>query len=191
LPLKAKPLQQELTTTATLATLICTTQFKPDSTAPATTFNSYTKSKVETLGVYALDTIKLNKSWILSAGGRFDNLRTNYDQLASSGTRTIASRTDNVLSYSVGLTYKPAHNGSIYFDHGTSFNPSAEALTLSATSTSGGNTVNTKPEKNVIYELGTKWDLLKKRLSTTFAIYRAEKYNARENNPYGGEQLIK
>ena len=52
------------------------------------------------------------------------------------------------------LVYKPVSIGSIYFDAGTSFNPSAESLSLSAA------TANLPPEKNRTYEFGTKWDVL-------------------------------
>ena len=52
------------------------------------------------------------------------------------------------------IAYKPRSNGTIYFDAGTSSNPSAEALSLSAAN------VNLDPEKNRTFEVGTKWDLL-------------------------------
>jgi catecholate siderophore receptor len=138
------------------------------------TFNGVTKTKVDTIGVYALDTLKLNKSWELSLGIRYDNMRTNYDNLAATGVRTLLSQTNNVTSYSTGVVYKPAHNGSIYFNHGTSFNPSSESLSLSATTT------NLDPEKNTSYEVGTKWDLFKKRVSANAAVFRLDKDNARE-----------
>ncbi len=137
-------------------------------------FNGTTKTKVDTMGIYALDTLKLSKSWELSLGARYDNMRTNYDSLASNGVRTILSQTNNVLSYSTGVVYKPQKNGSIYFNHGTSFSPSSEQLSLSTT------TANLDPEKNISYEVGTKWDLFKKRLTANAAIYRVEKENARE-----------
>lgn len=156
------------TTNAQIPTQVA---FNYSGVTPTTT----SKAKIDTIGVYALDTIKLGKSWELSGGARLDNLQSDFDQYTyASKSRTLMSRTDNLLSYSVGVVYKPAHNGSIYFNHGTSFNPSAEALSLSAPTT------NLAPEKNTIYEVGTKWDLFKKRLSTTFAVFRAQKDNARE-----------
>ena len=48
------------------------------------------------------------------------------------------------------MVYKPVSIGSIYFDAGTSFNPSAESLSLSAS------TANLPPEKNRTYEFGTQ-----------------------------------
>ena len=59
--------------------------------------------------------------------------------------------------------------GSIYFDAGTSFNPSAESLSLSAS------TANLPPEKNRTYEFGTKWDFPHSRLSLRAAVFRTDK----------------
>lgn len=158
------------------ATATSTTLQNPSVTnfSGTVSFNGVTKTKVETLGVYALDTLKLSKAWELSLGLRFDNMRTNYDNLSAAGVRTILSQTNNVFSYSTGVVYKPAKNGSIYFNHGTSFSPSSESLSLSTTTT------NLDPEKNTSYEVGTKWDLFKKRLTANAALYRVEKDNARE-----------
>ena len=145
---------------------------------------SYTKAKLDTIAVYATDNIKFNKSWELALGARFDNLKSNYHNIATGGVQTNLSRTDNLFSYSAGLVYKPTKNGSIYFNYGTSFNPSAETLSLST-----GN-ANIEPEQNRIYEIGTKWDLLKKRLSTTLAIFRADKDNARETIDANGTNAL-
>ncbi len=94
------------------------------------------------------------------------------------------SRVDNRASWRAGVIYKPAPNGSIYFDWGTSFNPSAESLSLSAP------TANLAPETNQTYELGTKWDLLHERLSLTGAVYHTQKNNARETDPNNSNFVI-
>ncbi len=151
--------------------------------------SSYTKTKLDTVAAYIADTIKISPKWEISLSGRYDKLQTSYDSLASTGTRTVLSRNDNLFSYNGGVTYKPAENGSIYVSYGTSFNPSAESLSLSTS------TANVKPEKNTVTEIGTKWDFFKKRLSSTFAVFKAEKENARENtglvsNTLSGTQQV-
>ena len=75
------------------------------------------------------------------------------------------------------LVYKPVPIGSIYFAAGTSFNPSAESLSLSASN------ANLPPEKNRTYEVGTKWDLAHDKLSLRSALFRTDKTNAREPDP--------
>jgi catecholate siderophore receptor len=137
-------------------------------------FNGVTKTKIDTFGIYALDTMKFNKKWEMALGLRRDSLRTTSEALSSSLVNTIRSRNDDVVSYSAGLVYKPKPNGSIYFNHGTSFNPSAESISLSDTN------VSLEPEKNTSYEIGTKWDLFKKRLTANAAVFRLDKDNARE-----------
>jgi len=80
-------------------------------------------------------------------------------------------------SWRAAVVYKPEPNGSFYFDCGTSFNPSAESLSLSAA------TADTPPEKNRTFEIGTKWDLGKQRLSLGGSVFRTDKTNAREPDP--------
>ena len=63
-----------------------------------------------------------------------------------------------MVSWRGALIYKPLPNGSIYFDAGTSFNPSAEALSLSLA------TAPLPPVENMTSEIGTKWELLRRRL---------------------------
>jgi catecholate siderophore receptor len=64
-----------------------------------------------------------------------------------------------------------------YVAYGTSFNPSAEALTLAA------NTVDTDPEKTRSFEVGAKWELFKNALSLRAALFRIEKTDARTAEP--------
>jgi catecholate siderophore receptor len=71
------------------------------------------------------------------------------------------------------VVFKPLPNGSIYFGYGTSFNPSAEGLTLAA------DLAELDPEESQTFELGTKWEFFEERLMLTAAIFRTEKTNAR------------
>ncbi len=149
--------------------------FNPTSVA----IRSSTRGKINTISAYAMDTIKFNHQWEMLVGARFDRLKSTFSQNVP--TIAGASRTDNLVSHNVGLVYKPLANGSVYINHGTSFNPTTENFTFTTTG-SGAIANNLAPEKNTIYELGTKWELLKKRLSTAFAIFRSDKENARETS---------
>ena len=66
-----------------------------------------------------------------------------------------------------------ASGGHIYLGYGTSFNPSAEGLSLAAAN------VDLEPEKVRNIELGTKWDLFRQQLSATAALFRTAKTNSR------------
>jgi catecholate siderophore receptor len=76
--------------------------------------------------------------------------------------------------------------GSIYFDWGTSFDPDAEALSLSAGLVNG----NVKPEENETYEGGAKWSFLNERLMVEGAVFRTEKDNAHETSPTNSNNIV-
>ncbi|HSC82651.1 MAG TPA: TonB-dependent receptor, partial [Pseudomonas sp.] len=89
---------------------------------------------------------------------------------------------DDLLSYRLGVVYKPAENGSIYVAYGNSETPSQATVNGSCFSAgrSGGastDNCNVDPEESVNYEIGTKWDLLDERLSLTAAIFRNDRTN--------------
>jgi catecholate siderophore receptor len=77
------------------------------------------------------------------------------------------------VSWRAGAVYKPRVNGSVYVGYGSSFNPSAEGLALTAA------TVLLDPEHTRTYEVGTKWDVADEQLSLTAAVFSTEKTNAR------------
>ncbi len=128
-----------------------------------------------TTAAYVLDTMRLGKKWDVTGGFRWDRFDTDYKQTVA--PVAAFTRVDEMPSWRAALVYKPAPIGSIYAAAGTSFNPSAESLSLSA-----GN-ASLPPEKNRTYELGTKWDLPHEKLSLRVAAFRTEKANAREPDP--------
>ena len=124
---------------------------------------------------YALDTLRLNARWDLTAGVRWDRFDAAVSQ--SVGTATSFMRVDEKPSWRAAAVFKPQSNGSVYVDYGTSFNPSAESLSLSASN------ANLPPESNRTVEGGSKWDLASGRLSVRGAVFQTEKLNAREPDP--------
>ncbi len=154
-----------------------TSLLHPDEHQPfsgASTITSSVKTSAVSAGAYALDTVSFGSKLDLVAGARWDRFDASYAQ----SVQAVASfrRADTMPSWRGAIVYKPAPFGSVYADYGTSFNPSAESLSLSAA------TANTPPESNRTYEVGTKWDLAH-RLSLRGAIFRTMKTNAREPDP--------
>jgi catecholate siderophore receptor len=144
-----------------------------------------TMAEADSAAVYAFDTLTLSPNWELSGGLRWDRFKT--DTLAFDTTADAwvnRKRTDEVLSGRVGAVFKPVENGSIYASYGTSFNPSAEGMSLSAA------LADVEPEKSRTYEVGTKWNLFDNRLSLTSALFRTEKTNARTPDPDNPDVMV-
>ncbi|WP_289032157.1 TonB-dependent siderophore receptor [uncultured Paraglaciecola sp.] len=141
----------------------------------------------DTTAFYIFDTITFDPQWELTAGLRYDIFETEYfyDQDGDDPTVKLEAE-EKELSWNVGLVYKPAPNGSVYFGAGNSFTPSAEGLTVSTRS----NAADLDPEKIVSYELGTKWELFDGLVFANAAIFRSEKTNAISDDPdFDGDAL--
>ncbi|MEG1041373.1 MAG: TonB-dependent siderophore receptor [Pseudomonas sp.] len=139
-----------------------------------------------TRAIYLTDTLELNPAWLLTMGLRYDHFETKAKTKAldkqGAVTQFKTEDTSEFITGQLGLTWKPAENGSIYISYATSATPAGASLgegadgnpLLTATTTS-----ELKPEETTNYEIGTKWDLLDQRLNLTAAIFRTEKENAR------------
>ena len=77
----------------------------------------------------------------------------------------------------MALVFKPTAWESLYFSYGTSFDPSAEALTLTT------KTANLGPVKATTYEAGSKSSLFDGGLLVTGALFHTEVDNAQINDP--------
>jgi catecholate siderophore receptor len=125
------------------------------------------------LGLYAFDTVSLGSKWELSGGLRYDHFEVDYSSKDAAGLVTPFGRSDDFVSWRAGVVYKPKPFGSVYAGVGTSFNPSAEGLSLNPA------LAELEPEKSRSLEVGSKWDLLENQLSLTGAVFHTAKTNAR------------
>ncbi len=127
---------------------------------------------------YVTDTVNIGPRVNLIAGVRIDRFAARYAQTTlASGAVLDLAHTDVEPSPRVALTYKPASWETLYFAYGTSFDPSAEALTLTKA------TANLGPVKATTYEAGSKSTLLGGGLLVTGAIFHTEVDNAQVNDP--------
>lgn len=168
----------------------CTSLYNPNPYDPWTgsivRANNPTNSTNNAASLYAFDTMEFNKQWSVNAGVRYDNYRAS----AISAAANLKNKSD-FFNYQGGIVYKPAENGSIYASYSTSSTPvglsngdgSTEGGTLSAT------IQDLAPERSKTYEIGTKWDVLDKKMLLTAAIFRTQKVNARVTAGDGTTQL--
>ncbi|MDR3750306.1 MAG: TonB-dependent receptor [Terracidiphilus sp.] len=156
--------------------------------------SSVVHTKAKSVGLYFIDTMKLGRLFELSGGVRWDRFDTGYNLYQptppAGGTITAKvapiDRIDEQPGYRAAFVFKPSHRGSLYFDYGTSFNPSAESLSLSVGLVNG----NVAPEENRSYEAGAKWNFLDERLLIEGAWFRTEKDNARETSPTNSNDIV-
>lgn len=126
---------------------------------------------VSTLGLYVFDTAKLNNQWSLNGGLRLDRYKLRTRAFSTTGVLTDLDDSRSLVSWSIGTVYKPAENGSIYASYATSSTPPGTDAPLS---NAAGNINNPAldPQKTKTIELGTKWELLNKRLNVAAAVFR-------------------
>ncbi len=143
----------------------------------------------QTQAVFFNDTISPNEKFDIVLGGRIDRFTADYNESVAG---LSFSRTDIMPAVRSSFVYKPRKDSSVYANYGTSYNPSAEAFALTAT------TQNIKPEMNETFEIGTKWGFFKNKLNTMFAIFQTKKTDARVTDPTnslltvnGGNQMVK
>ena len=160
------------------ATLVDPDPF-PNLGALQRTPNTRAKTTAYTASAYLVDTLALTPQWKLLGGVRFDHFEADFENrtFTTTGATLRLDRTDDVASPRAAIVFQPTALQTYYFAWGTSFNPSAEALTLAV------NTVNTPPEKTQSFELGAKWQLLENRVSLNTALFRIDKTDARTSEP--------
>ena len=164
----------------------CTDFYNPNPNDPWSATHPVTRSDkaldidqtTKTKSVYAFDTIELSEKWLVNLGLRWDDYDTEQVTPVLNKAPTVLKNSDGFLNYQAGVVFKPTENGSIYLSYGTSSTPPG------MDSGEGNDAIsaaieNLKPQETKNYELGTKWDLLDKRLNLTAAIFHTEMNNAR------------
>jgi catecholate siderophore receptor len=129
------------------------------------------QSSANGVGLYANDTVSIGPYWKVVGGVRWDRYEASISN--SINAPSYATQTNFFTSVRGGIIFQPSDWQSYYASYGTSFDPSLEALTLTA------NQQNTPPETNRSYEIGSKWDLLEGNLSVTQSLFNIDKTNAR------------
>ena len=159
--------------------------FAPDPHEPypgtVTRTGAVNDGEARSAAAYLFDTIAVSDRLDLLAGLRFDHFDVDYTARDASGEVTRFAREDDLVSWRTAAVFKPNPRGSVYVGAATSFNPSAEGLSLSTA------TVNLAPEETRTVEVGTKWDFAQGRLALTAALVRTDKTNARTPGVNAGD----
>jgi catecholate siderophore receptor len=158
--------------------------FDPDPNAGVgtpRTLTSDTSAKATTVGVYAFDQIRLTDQWSIVGGLRWDRFDAESEEKVAG---VSLDRTDTMWSTRAAVLYEPTDQQTYYASYGTSFNPSAEFVSLSAAQ------VGLDPEENRTFEIGAKYSLFDSRLGLSGSLFRIEKTNARTVDPVNASVTI-
>ncbi|MFT4100992.1 MAG: catecholate siderophore receptor Fiu [Burkholderiaceae bacterium] len=157
--------------------------------------------KTVTTAAYLFDTVTINESFKLNGGLRFEHYKTTtnsgtlvtatnvgtYPGYAAGGVAPYQlERSDNMTSWNLGAVYKPAANGSIYASYANSQTPPGGANFVLSATANNQNDPGLAPQKTKSAEIGTKWDLLDRRLNVAGALFRLENEGQVSTDPFTG-----
>lgn len=134
---------------------------------------SVTQFTGDTAAAFVGDTAEIG-DWQLDGAVRVDRFAADFKTLAP--TPGELSHVDELPSWRGAVVYRLTPAAHAYAMYGTSFDPSAENLSLSA------GTAGLAPERNHTAEAGVKWSLAPSMLLSA-AVFRTVKVNARETSP--------
>lgn len=151
--------------------------------------------QTDTAGIYAFDTLAITKSFELNGGIRLDNYHTEYDSATACGgtgrsaltcpagvprntpvTTVDTAKSGNLVNWKAGALYRLTEQGNVYVNYAISQQPpggSSFALAAGGIGNSANRT-DFKPQKAKSSEVGTKWQVLDKRLLLNAALFRTD-----------------
>jgi catecholate siderophore receptor len=150
----------------------------PNTPLPAEPVASRQDTVAPSGGAYVLDTMAFGQYVSLTGGFRYDDFSATYKSLTLQSRALLRLHELNRLgSPRASLVIKPTPRQTYYFSYGTSFDPSAEALTLTS------KTADLGPVKAKSFEVGAKSEWLNEHLMLTQALFRTVVDNAQTNDP--------
>jgi catecholate siderophore receptor len=150
----------------------------PYEAQPLEPVSSQQDTVAKSSAFYVTDTMAFGQYVDVIAGARYDRFAADYKQVTvANGALLLLNHTDRIGSPRAAIVVKPTPMQSYYVSFGTSFDPSAEALALTA------KTADLGPVKGKTYEAGAKTNWLDGQLLLTGAVFRTEVDNAQTNDP--------
>lgn len=162
--------------------------------------------QTDTFGIYAFDTLAITSDFELNGGIRLDNYHTEYDSATACGgtgrgalacpagvarntpvTTVDTAKSGNLVNWKAGALYRLTEQGNLYVNYAISQQPPGGSSFALAAGGSGNsaNRTDFKPQKAKSSEVGTKWQVLDKRLLLNAALFRTEIENEVDANDDG------
>lgn len=144
--------------------------------------------EIDTVALYAYDTVKFSDSWQLTGGLRAERYKVDISSRALANDAPQGPDgyhlSDNTLSGKLGLVYKPSDNGSLYASVGMAALPPGSWLSNPDISRTGDNAFpglagqnndEAKTQRAINHEIGVKWSFLDEHLTTTAALFSTQR----------------
>lgn len=144
---------------------------------------------VDTLSLYAMDTIDLSDKWTLFLGIRLDDFDYKLTTQNNSLALTDYAYDDRLWNGHLGLTYNITENGNVYASWSSSSEINGGESDVGTSCGYGGVCVPggtsaavgaSEPEQAENLEVGTKWNLMDGKLLATAALFRITKDDVME-----------
>jgi catecholate siderophore receptor len=139
-----------------------------------TTVTQTPDTVTKTLSGLIEDIVDFGPQWEATVAVRVDRFSAEFNEPI---TKAHFQHTDTIASPRASIVYKPLSGTSVYASYGTSYDPSAENLSLNAKTASLG------PEKDKTYEVGVKQQALDGKLNLQAGLFQTEMTNARVGDP--------
>lgn len=149
---------------------------------PVTTGIS-SSGQTDTIALYLFDTMRFIKHVTAKVGLRLDHYTTNYSRTGAADLEAQG----NLFTWQLGSIYQINRYGNVYANYALSAQPpGGNKLALSADNGEINNP-NLDPQEAKTIELGSKWELMNRRLLLTAAIYRTTVSNQLTQDPVTSE----
>ncbi len=142
--------------------------------------------QVDTVSLYAMNTMEIGESWTAFYGVRYDHF--DYEnEVNSRGTLSNYDYSDGFFNGHVGIVRELTENGNIYFTYSTATNINGGESDVGGSCGYGGlcgtpdQVDRSDPEHVENLEFGTKWEFLDNRLLATAAVFRITKDDVMES----------
>ncbi|WP_237181104.1 TonB-dependent receptor [Roseomonas haemaphysalidis] len=174
-------------------TTAATTNLRPQSVFPRRGLTGPTNKRngeVTAYGAFVNERLWLIPELSVVGGVRVTRYETDYTAGAPGQVLTSDIDGDSTsVDPRAAVIFEPTRNQTYYASYSTSSTPPG-SLFFTQPSTVGGFRSNYDPERNTVYEIGAKINVLDGgRLGLTGALYRVDKKNAEDVDPLGGERF--
>ncbi|MCL1513864.1 TonB-dependent siderophore receptor [Parasaccharibacter sp. TMW 2.1891] len=146
-------------------------------------------------GIFLYDQIWLTNWASIKGGFRWDRWQSNYwtsglSELPNNPDRSFP-QTTNTFNPTASLVLTPTKWQTVYFTYASSTTPTGMYVTSGAIPVRPGSkgTVDTRPQRARLYEVGSKFSLLHDRLGATISLFRLDKSNALTTDPVSNSTI--